>query len=233
MLDMYLLAGQKMQSPMNRTVNIRSAVQMVISSFNDKNKKMGFLYLFTLGIFGIGWIVDIVKQSLLIYRSNANNTKNSVSYDSRPVNTVAAPRSRSVPVKSHQFSSSVKQELSHIDEMSADGWSFERYTAELLRKCGYDKAEVTSGSNDYGVDVIAEKGGVRFAIQCKCYSNKLNNKPVQEVLAGMSHYNAHVGVVITNNYFTANAIQLAKDNNVLLWDRDKLAEMIEPFCIEM
>lgn len=40
-------------------------------------------------------------------------------------------------------------------------------------------------------------------------------------------YNCHVSVVMTNNYFTASAKQLAEKNGILLWDRDKLQYMID------
>ena len=99
--------------------------------------------------------------------------------------------------------------------------------ADLLRKNGFINVSVTPGSGDQGVDVIAEKEGVRYAVQCKCYSSALGNTPVQEVCAGKSMYNCHVGVVMTNNYFTAGAKQLAEKNGILLWDRDKLQQMID------
>ena len=121
---------------------------------------------------------------------------------------------------------SLQLELNKIDAMVADGWKFEKYIADLLLKVGFASAYTTSGSNDYGVDVVAKKDGITYALQCKCYSNKLNNKPVQEVLAGMAYYKAHVGIVVTNNYFTENAVQLAIANNILLWDRDKIIEML-------
>lgn len=124
--------------------------------------------------------------------------------------------------------SPIELELEKIDAMNTDGWRFEQYAVDLLMKNGFPSAEVTSGSNDYGVDVIAtDANGVRYAIQCKCYSSKLSNSPIQEVVAGMIKYNCQVGVVLTNNYFTANATELAKSNNILLWDRDKLTQMIE------
>ena len=34
-------------------------------------------------------------------------------------------------------------------------------------------------------------------------------------------------VVLTNNFFTSSAKELAKKNNVLLWDRNKLKELID------
>lgn len=58
------------------------------------------------------------------------------------------------------------------------------------------------------------------------YSKKLGNSPVQEVVAGKNFYNCQNAMVITNNYFTDGAIQLAKANNVELWDRNKLMQVI-------
>lgn len=115
--------------------------------------------------------------------------------------------------------------MGKVDHM--DGHHFEQYCATVLRKNGFVNVSVTPGSGDQGVDVIAEKEGVRYAVQCKCYSSALGNTPVQEVCAGKSMYSCHVGVVMTNNYFTTGAKQLAEKNGILLWDRDKLQQMID------
>lgn len=115
--------------------------------------------------------------------------------------------------------------MSEIDGM--EGHAFESYCANLLRKNGFENVIVTPGSGDQGVDVIAVKDSIRYAVQCKCYTSALGNTPVQEVCAGKNMYNCHVGVVMTNNYFTASAKQLAEKNGILLWDRDKLQYMID------
>ena len=115
-------------------------------------------------------------------------------------------------------------DMSRIDAM--EGHEFERFIADLLRKLGYQKVEVTPGSGDQGVDVLAEKDGVRYAIQCKCYSADLGNTPVQEVNTGKMIYHCHVGVVVTNRYFTQGARDAAKATGVLLWDRSKLESLI-------
>lgn len=117
----------------------------------------------------------------------------------------------------------VGQMLSQIDSM--EGHEFEHWCANLLLKTGFQKAEVTQASGDYGVDVLATKDGVRYAIQCKCYSKDLGSEPVREVNSGKSMpvYNCHVGAVMTNRYFTKNAIAEAEANHILLWDRDWIA----------
>ncbi len=115
-------------------------------------------------------------------------------------------------------------ELLKIDSM--DGHAFEHYCASLLQRNGFESAAVTQGSGDQGVDVVAVKDGVHYAIQCKCYASPLGNTPVQEVFAGKEMYGCQVGVVMTNNYFTQGAKALAEKTRVLLWDRDTLASML-------
>lgn len=115
--------------------------------------------------------------------------------------------------------------LCSVDSMS--GYDFEQWCAKLLRRLSFSSVEVTKSSGDQGVDVLAEKGGVRYAIQCKCYSSDIGNHSVQEVHAGKSMYNCHVGVVMTNRYFTPAAKELARITGTLLWDRDALLEMLE------
>ena len=108
--------------------------------------------------------------------------------------------------------------LMKIDLM--EGHAFEYWSADMLRNQGFQNVEVTRGSGDQGVDVLAEKDGIKYAIQCKCYSSNLGNTPVQEVHAGKDMYHCHVGVVLTNRYFTEGAKQLAEVTGTLLWDRD-------------
>lgn len=107
-----------------------------------------------------------------------------------------------------------------------EGHDFEYFCADLLKKNGFSDAKVTQGSGDQGIDVLATKDGIKYGVQCKCYSSDIGNKAVQEVFSGKAFYNCHVGVVLTNRYFTASAKELAEKNGVLLWDRDKLNELI-------
>lgn len=113
----------------------------------------------------------------------------------------------------------------NLDTM--DGWKFEIFCADILRKNGYRNVRVTSGSGDQGVDVLAERDGIKYAVQCKRFAQPVSNKAIQEVYAGMKYYNCHVGIVMTNNYFTQSAKQLASANGIILWDRDYLMGFIE------
>ena len=108
-----------------------------------------------------------------------------------------------------------------------EGHDFEYYCADLLRNDGFYNVEVTQGSGDQGIDILAEKAGIRYGIQCKCYSNNIGNKAVQEAFAGKTFYHCHVAAVLTNRYFTRSAKQLAERDQVLLWDRDELERLVQ------
>ncbi len=107
-----------------------------------------------------------------------------------------------------------------------EGHDFERFCADILYKNGFENVDVTKGSGDQGVDIIAYKDGIKYGIQCKCYSADVGNKAVQEAYSGRAFYNCHVGVVLTNRFFTHSATELARKNGVILWDRSKLLELI-------
>lgn len=113
----------------------------------------------------------------------------------------------------------------YVDAMN--GADFEYWCAGLLKENGFQNVETTKGSNDQGVDLLAEKGGIKYAIQCKRYSSDLGNTPIQEVNAGKMFYRCHVGAVMTNRHFTRGAREMAEVTGTLLWDRDVLQSMID------
>ena len=110
-----------------------------------------------------------------------------------------------------------------MDEM--EGHDFEYYCADLLKVNGFLEVEVTKGSGDFGADILAEKDGITYAVQCKCYDKPIGVKAVQEVYAGRDYYDRMVGVVMTNQYFTQPAVELARKLNIMLWDRGYLDDM--------
>lgn len=114
-----------------------------------------------------------------------------------------------------------------IDFDNLDGYGFERYVGHLLLKKGYKNITVTQKSGDFGVDITAERDSIIYAIQCKYYTGPVGVNAVNEVKGGMAHYHAHVGVVITNSSFTKQAIQLAKENKIILWNVAQLLDGTE------
>ena len=123
----------------------------------------------------------------------------------------------------------VKRLLRHKPDLfdDMDGHEFEYYCADLLRDRGFVEVEVTKGSGDYGIDILAEKEGVTYAIQCKKYSSPVGVKAIQEAYAGKDYYDRMVGAVLTNEYFTKPAVEAAKKLKILLWDGGYLETMME------
>lgn len=110
-----------------------------------------------------------------------------------------------------------------IDEL--EGHDFEEYCAELLRKNGFTDVVVTKGSGDFGLDILCEREGVTYGIQCKRYDKPIGVFAVQQTYAGRDYYGRMVGAVMTNQYFTEAAVRAAKKLNIMLWDRGYLDEM--------
>lgn len=113
--------------------------------------------------------------------------------------------------------------IQEVDEMS--GKEFEKLLALLFKKTGY-QVSFTPESQDYGADLILYKDGSKTIIQAKRYKNPVGVKAIQEVASAVKHYKANKGIVITNNRFTENAYNLARSNEVELWDRKKLIEFM-------
>lgn len=110
-----------------------------------------------------------------------------------------------------------------MDNLS--GEEFEDFCIDLLETNGFSDVRKTKQSGDHGIDILAEKDGVLYAIQCKCYSSNVGNAAVQQVYSGKGLYDADVAVVMTNSHFTRQAIADANRLRVRLWDREKLEEM--------
>lgn len=182
---------------------------------------MGLLYLLTFGLFGIGWFVDIC----LILANHFNDS------NGLPLTTPRKPLSayKSVytqPADNPPATNKITTSYSpSFDNMN--GHDFEYFCANILRKNNFKNVEVTQGSGDHGIDILAEKDNISYAIQCKRYSSNIGNSAVQQAHTGKSLYHKDIAVVLTNQYFTAQAKEEANALGVKLWDRDKLEEMIQ------
>ncbi len=117
--------------------------------------------------------------------------------------------------------------MEELDRM--EGHEFEYACAELLRHAGYRDVTVTQGAGDYGIDILARRGTVRYAVQCKRYNSNVSVKAVQEAGIGCDYYHCDAAAVMTNSNFTKQAINLAQTTGVRLWDRSFLYELIDSY----
>ena len=107
-----------------------------------------------------------------------------------------------------------------------DGPEFEAYVSLVLEDNGFRHVRLTKGSGDQGVDILAERNGRRYAIQCKNYAGSVGNFAVQEVYAGAQYYGCDEAAVICPGDFTRGARELAASTGVLLWDGRRLSHMM-------
>ena len=113
--------------------------------------------------------------------------------------------------------------VNEIDIM--DGKTFEKYLEVLFIKLGY-KVDRTRYIGDYGADLVVKKDGVKTIIQAKRYKNKVNIKAIQEAVAAKGFYQCDKAMVVTNSFYTKQAIELARSNRVELWDRKDLVKAL-------
>jgi restriction system protein len=112
-----------------------------------------------------------------------------------------------------------------MDEITPQ--DYEHLCADLLRKAGW-QAEVTGQSGDQGVDILAQRGDIAVALQCKLYfGNPVGNKAVQEAHAAAGYSDADYAAVVSNRDFTNAAEQLARKLGVLLLHHSELGDLAE------
>lgn len=110
-----------------------------------------------------------------------------------------------------------------IDRMG--GRVFEEYLHALFESLDF-KVKLTDYVKDFGADLVISKDGFRTIVQAKRYKSKVGIKAVQEAVAAKGKYNAHYAMVITNSFYTKAAIELARANKVILWNRHKLVDAL-------
>lgn len=125
--------------------------------------------------------------------------------------------------KNKNKSKFVKSGIKDIDYM--DGFQFEQYLAYMFRANDY-KVQVTSERKNFGADLIIKKSGAKIVVQAKREKAKVGIKAIQEIVVAQNHYKAEEFWVITNNFYTKGARELAESNNVKLLDRYKLIELM-------
>jgi len=110
------------------------------------------------------------------------------------------------------------------EEMSPN--EYEHYCADLLREKGWE-AKVTKASGDQGVDIIATRGRLKIAVQCKLYAKPVGNKAVQEIRTGVEFVEADYGVVVAPKGFTRSAKELANKTGVKLMHHSELQDIVQ------
>ena len=160
------------------------------------------------------------KLSILLYDSDTNRYRILITKEEFYDKCSCIPQSFSS--KNYQLGNRVFDKS--IDDMS--GKEFEEYCAFILSRNGFENIKTTPSSGDHGIDLLAEKDGISFAIQCKRYSGKVGNSAIQEAHTGKVLYKKDIAAVLTNSTFTEQALEEGAVLGVKLWDRRYLGQLI-------
>ena len=104
---------------------------------------------------------------------------------------------------------------------------FEDFVAVLYGRLGYNTERVGK-SHDGGIDVIAEKNGIKYYIQCKKFiTQKVSVGAVRDFYGAMFNLLASgKGIFITTNIFTTEAEKFAENNPIELIDGSELIKLV-------
>ncbi len=114
---------------------------------------------------------------------------------------------------------------SGLDGMS---WQeFELLVGEAFRQKGFAATETGGGGADGGVDLVLDRNGEKFLVQCKQWrAFKVGVEIVRELYGLMAARGAAGGYVVTSGQFTQEAKKFASGRNILLVDGGALRELI-------
>src|SRR3989304_3699985 len=117
-------------------------------------------------------------------------------------------------------------EILNIDSISRT--EFENYVIRLLTHRGF-KVETTGEKIALGVALIAKKNEHKYAVQIERQTGPVPRLAVSDVDREKHRYGCDKVMIITNSYFSEDAIELARSTGCELIDRDTLGKWILDF----
>lgn len=124
----------------------------------------------------------------------------------------------------NRTSNQLQTTIEDIDQM--DGLEFEKFLADLYTALGYN-TELTSHT-DYGIDVIISKDNIKAGIQAKCYGEgrTVGVEAVNQVCGGSGVHEIQKKIIITNRYYTRQALFSAQFHHIEMINRDGLIRLL-------
>mgnify|MGYP000739353035 CR=1 FL=1 len=105
---------------------------------------------------------------------------------------------------------------------------FEIKVMNIFEKDGYRCHRTSNIPREYGTDIVAVKNDVKIAIQCKHTSknHRQNHTALYQLISeAKDAYPDAIYIAATNNYFNDNARDLAKKQNVVLFEFPELVKI--------
>jgi len=138
----------------------------------------------------------------------------------------ARARLEHAEVKRQRIESLLRRDAVGDEINYMSGVEFERFMADVFRQKGYG-VQTTKVSGDQGVDLLLDIEDKKVAVQLKRWTAPVGNAVVGATFAGIAHYRADEGWIITTSTFTKSARELARSTRVRLIDGKELADWLE------
>jgi restriction system protein len=105
---------------------------------------------------------------------------------------------------------------------------FELLVGKYFEEKGYTVRQLALPGADGGVDLVANKGGERYLVQCKQWrSTSVGVKVVRELLGVITANGAVGGFVVASGQFTSSAKDFVQGRNIELIDGAKIVSTID------
>ena len=112
----------------------------------------------------------------------------------------------------------------NVDEMDKN--TFKKFIMHILEKSGY-KIQIVSTPLDFGIDFIALRNFDQYAVRTiNNTKNQISRITVMDINREKHRFDCNKSMVVSNSYFDDQAIELAKDVDCEIIDRDKLSKLI-------
>lgn len=122
----------------------------------------------------------------------------------------------------HHETKDVRHNLQDLDP-----YKFEEAVSLMFKAQGFKNVRTTSGSGDYGADILMEDKRNKYVVEVKKYSrdNLIGRPALQKLQGACEHYRAMGMKFVTLGYFSNEAKNYAKNNNIHLINGDELVSM--------
>lgn len=121
----------------------------------------------------------------------------------------------------------LKSFIRYVDQLAEiQPRDFEIWCGEFFEILGYTTT-ITKYSCDGGIDLFLEKDGEIVAVQCKRFARTVSAPAVQGFLGAMVSAGIQKGIFITTSQFSAGAIAICDANNIVRYDKTRIAKTLK------
>jgi restriction system protein len=187
---------------------------------------IGFIAICLLGVVVIALIgFGVYRWATRSQKGELSSTTDFLTRTDSAKAAVNIPQSQS----SGQIGSAPQTTAELVERLrSIDWFQFEKLVALVYQKLGYIVTRRGGANPDGGIDLVIDKDGQRWAVQCKQWKTwNVGVKAVREFLGALTDAGIQKGIFITLCGYTGEAKQLASKHGIEIINETGLAQILE------